>query len=117
MTDEQRLKELRTKKGLSQYRLSQLSGVTQSYISKYERGDSCVSFELLKKLLPHLGVSVSEFLSETDHQVDQSGAILEFPKLDEKKEALLRKVIADVQDLEYEGLVAVDALVRGLKEK
>ena len=66
MTYSERLKMLRIQKGLSQYRLAKLSGVSQTYISKYELGERNVGLPIIQKLLPHLGISVADFLSETD---------------------------------------------------
>ena len=66
MKNGEKLRRLRENMGISQYRLAKLSGADQSGISKYERGDRNVGLEVLQKICPVLGVSVSEFLDETD---------------------------------------------------
>ena len=66
MTHSERLKLIREQKGFSQYRLAKLSGVSQAYISKYERGANSVGLSALEKVCPALGISVADFLSETD---------------------------------------------------
>lgn len=57
-----RFQKLRNAKGISVYRLSKESDVSENYIHKIERGESQPSVYILKKLLSHLGVSVAEFL-------------------------------------------------------
>ena len=64
VTNEERLKAIREEKGISQYKLSKLSGVTQAHISNYERGERKAGLAILQKVCPVLGVTVSDFLSE-----------------------------------------------------
>ena len=116
MTYSERLKILREEKGLSQYRLAKLSGVSQTYISKYELGERNVGLTIIEKLLPHLGISVAEFLSD-GFQRNRDDTIEPLPENDEKKEALLGKVIADVQDLDFQQLEMADSYIQFLKGK
>jgi transcriptional regulator with XRE-family HTH domain len=59
--DVTKLKELRIDKGLSQNRLAQLSGVSQTAIWKIERGGGA-NASTLKKLADVLGVRASELV-------------------------------------------------------
>ena len=113
----QRIRELRKEKKVSQIDLAKKAGVSQGAISFYERDENVPSSDILQKICVALGISVAEFLAETPTRVYKDGTIEPLPPDDEKKEALLDKVISDVQDLEYDGLVAVDALIRGLLNK
>ena len=62
-----RLKEIRTAKGLSQYRLAKITGITQTYISKMERNDQkSAGYEVLKKLSLALGVSIEELMESKE---------------------------------------------------
>ena len=61
-----RLNALRAEKGMSQYRLSKLSGVAQSMISGIESGDKNPTVETLAQLCNALGVTLAEFFSPAD---------------------------------------------------
>ncbi len=60
-----RLKEIRKTKDVSVYRLSQLSGVSETHIRDLERGDRNPSIDTLYKLSVPLGISLPELLNET----------------------------------------------------
>lgn len=59
-----RLKQIRIAKGLSQKRLSELSGVTQGYISDIESGASEPTVRILRKLAKALDTSITELIDE-----------------------------------------------------
>jgi transcriptional regulator with XRE-family HTH domain len=61
--DVDKLKELRVDQGLSQNRLAQLAGVSQTAIWKIERGGGA-NASTLKKLGDVLGVRASELMQE-----------------------------------------------------
>ena len=61
-----RLKDVRTSKDMSVYKLSQLSGVSETHIRDLERGDRNPSFDTLSKLAKPLGLSLSELFNEND---------------------------------------------------
>lgn len=61
-----RLKEVRTSKDMSVYKLSQLSGVSETHIRDLERGDRNPSFDTLSRLAKPMGLSLSELFNETD---------------------------------------------------
>ena len=62
-----RLKNLRTAKKVSVYRLSQLSGVSETHIRDLERGDRNPSIDTISKLATAMGLSLPELLNETDN--------------------------------------------------
>lgn len=59
----QRIKELRTKKGLTQDQLTEKLNVGQRTLSKIERGNAFVSAETLAKLLTALDVGIDELFN------------------------------------------------------
>ena len=69
-----RLKELRTKKGLSQTELAKFVGVTPSNISQVESNQIYPSLPSLIKIAEILSVEVSSFLKELD--IDNNGGVI-----------------------------------------
>ncbi len=59
-----KLKDLRKRRGLTQQQLSELSGVSQQYISDIETGDVEGSLTVLRKLAKALDVSVTKLIEE-----------------------------------------------------
>jgi transcriptional regulator with XRE-family HTH domain len=72
MTFNERLKELREAKGLTQVQLANLSGISSRMIQKYEK-DSRPQYDTVIKLSKALEISVSELLGEKDDLVAQAG--------------------------------------------
>ncbi|AKX95668.1 transcriptional regulator [Moorella thermoacetica] len=64
MTLGNRLKELREKHHLTQYRLAKLSGVSQSHISEIESGDKEPTTGTLMKICSAMGLTLAEFFTE-----------------------------------------------------
>ena len=64
-----RIRELRVKHGLSQEKLSELSGISSRHISEMERGESNPSFQVMEQLTFALGVSMKEFF-DFEHHAD-----------------------------------------------
>lgn len=60
-----RIRDVRKAKDISVYKLSQLSGVSETHIRDLERGDKNPSLDTLSKLVAPLGISLSELLNET----------------------------------------------------
>lgn len=56
------VKEIRTKKGLSQEELASLSGVHRTYIGMIERAEKNITLENIKKIALGLGVSIEELM-------------------------------------------------------
>jgi len=59
-----KLKDLRKRRGLTQQQLSELSGVSQQYISDIETGDVEGSLTVLRKLAKALDVPVTKLIEE-----------------------------------------------------
>lgn len=57
------LKELRKEKGLTQEQLSELLGVTNRSVSRWENGVNMPDFDLVIELVNYFDVSVEEFLN------------------------------------------------------
>ena len=63
------LTEMRSKCGLSQYRLSKLSGVSQPHISDIESGKKSPTLAVLEKLANAMKITVSQLISGCDDEV------------------------------------------------
>ena len=61
----QRITELRTRRGWSEYQLSERSGVPQSTISSWYQKSYTPSIASLEKICAAFGVSLSQFFAET----------------------------------------------------
>ena len=85
------LKELRKEKGLTQEQLSELLGVTNRSVSRWENGVNMPDFDLVIELTNYFGVSVEEFLNgeRKNSQVERGK---ETPMNDKKTEETLLKV-------------------------
>lgn len=57
------LKELRKEKGLTQEQLSEILGVTNRSISRWENGVNMPDFDLVIEIANYFGVSIDEFLN------------------------------------------------------
>lgn len=66
-----RLKQLRTRQGLSQRQLARNSGVSNATISLIEHGRTDPSMGLLKRVLDAMGVSFAEFFASDTRQSEQ----------------------------------------------
>lgn len=89
-----RIKELRTEKGLSMYRITQLTGISGHHIKGIEDGTRQPTIETLQKLLAPLGVSMAELFNDSGeafYLTDKEKKLMEnFRALDEEKaDALL----------------------------
>ena len=61
-----RLKKIRNAKGYSVYKLSQLSGMSETHIRDLERGDRNPSLDTIYRIADILGLTLSEFLNENE---------------------------------------------------
>lgn len=61
-----RFQELRKAKGISVYKLSKLSEVSENYIHAIEKGGNQPSVEIIERLLVHLGTNLSEFFNDSE---------------------------------------------------
>ena len=69
----ERLKQLRTEKGLTQPQFAQAAGIEQSYLSKLENDKSVPSAEMFSTILAGLGVNEAGFLHAVDPEVMATG--------------------------------------------
>lgn len=60
----ERIRNIRKSKGLSIYKLSQDTGISQNHISDLELGRRKPSVETLKRLIIPLGITLSELFNE-----------------------------------------------------
>lgn len=65
----ERLKQIRTEKGLTQPQFAQLAGIEQSYLSKLENDKSVPSAEMFGTILSGLEMDEATFLKEVDKEV------------------------------------------------
>lgn len=89
-----KIREIRTAKGLSMYRLTQVTGISGHHIKGIEEGTRQPTIDTLQKLLVPLGISMAELFSEeTDstYLTEKERTLIEnFRTLDkEKADALL----------------------------
>lgn len=69
MRNNNRIKFIRNRKGMTQEELANEVGVDRSLISKLETGESEGSLSTLRKIADVLEVALAELLGETDEQV------------------------------------------------
>ena len=62
----QRLKELRTKRNLTQTRLAELMGISPRVYSRWETGDGTPHFDTIVRLADTLGVTLDELAGRKD---------------------------------------------------
>ena len=92
-----RLQDIRQKKQISVYRLSQDTGISTSHINSIERGEKHPSVETLCRLIKPLGISMSEFFNEENtiaYLNDDEKEIVEFYRTmpNDSADALLQLV-------------------------
>lgn len=92
-----RLRSIRKSKELSVYRLADLTDISQNHIHRIEKGQSETTIPTLEKLLKPLGVSFSEFFSDSFDVLyvseDERELVQEFRRLnDARKETILRLI-------------------------
>lgn len=67
MTAMEKIRKLRTAKGLTIYKLSKETGITQNHISDLECGRRNPSLDTLRRLIVPLGISLSELFCEDEN--------------------------------------------------
>jgi len=65
----ERLKQIRTEKGLTQPQFAQMAGIEQSYLSKLENDKSVPSADMFSTIVSGLGMDEATFLEEVDKDV------------------------------------------------
>ncbi len=90
------------KRGVSKYRLSQLSGISQSSLGRIIARESIPSLITLEKICTALGVTLSQFFREDKYQ-DMTGS--------------QREILDIWDDLNSEEQNVVLAMLRGLQKR
>lgn len=83
-----RIKDLRMEQGLSTNRLSNMAGLSQSYVRKLEKGESKPTVESLELLCQALGITLEDFVAYKEKSLLQLRAI---------------KIIGELSDVQLEG--------------
>lgn len=65
------IKYMRTKKGLSQFQLAQILNISQQNISRYEKNQRIISFDLIEKIAKECDYEIN-FLSKKNNDVVNS---------------------------------------------
>lgn len=89
-----KIKDIRTSKGLSMYRITQITGISGHHVKGIEDGTRQPTIETLQKLLIPLGITLAELFStdsSSTYLSDKERTLIEnFRSLNmEKAEALL----------------------------
>ena len=58
----ERLRQVRSKKGISQEKLAERAGLHRTYVSSVERGERNISLVNIEKLAEALGVSLKDLM-------------------------------------------------------
>lgn len=96
-----RIKELREAQGLSTNRLSNMAGLSQSYVRKLEKGESRPTVESLELLCHALGITLEDFVTYKDKSTAQLRAIKIIGELSDKQlEGFCRLMGADSDSIE-----------------
>ena len=83
-----RIRELRMARGLSTNKLSNMAGLSQSYVRKLEKGECKPTVESLELLCQALGITFEDFVAYKDMSLLQLQAI---------------KIIGELNDVQLEG--------------
>lgn len=91
----ERLKRARKIKNISVYKLSQITGVSETHIRDLERGDRNPSFDTLSRLVKPLGLSLADMFKESEdvsYLSNDEKALVECYRMlsKDKEEALLK---------------------------
>lgn len=99
------LKDRRKEIGLSQRQLSELSGVSNTEISRLESGyRQNPSPKILKAIAPYLGVSYSDLLKEAgyiDESIDEEALSLNIQKATDINLSPIFNDLKDVQNIDF----------------
>ena len=68
------LRETRTAAGVTQVQLAKMLGQSQSFVSKYENGDSRLDILQLRTVCETLGLSLADFVARLEERLKPAGA-------------------------------------------
>lgn len=99
----ERIDNLCKQHNISKYRLSQLTGISQSAFSKMTRQQSSLSLETIQRICNAFGISMAQFFSEAEEFPDltmqQQKLLHLWALLDEKKRNYALLMIEKMIDL------------------
>ncbi len=99
----ERIDDLCRQHHMSKYRLSQITGISQSAFSKMARQQSSLSLETIQRICDALGISLAQFFSESEEYPDltqqQKQLLFFWSLLDEKKRNYTLLMIEKLRDL------------------
>ncbi len=99
----ERIDELCRQHDISKYRLSQITGISQSAFSKMARQQSTLSLETIQRICDALGISMAQFFAEADEYPDltvqQKQLLHSWISLDEKKRAYALLMLEKLTEL------------------
>lgn len=88
-----RIKKIRISKGLSMYRITQITGISGHHIKGIEEGTRQPTIDTLQKLLVPLGISMAELFNEESksyYLTEKEQTLIEnFRTLDKEKSDIL----------------------------
>lgn len=91
----EKIKKLREEKGLTKNALANLAGVSPTYIYQLENGEKCPTVEYLGYICWGLGISLSEFFSESESENESKES--EINSLTNEQKALLNAFLKSVK--------------------
>lgn len=103
-----RIDELCRLHNMSKYRLSQITGISQSAFSKMARQQTSLSIETIHRICDAFGISMAQFFSESDEYPDltlqQKHLLYYWGKMDKKKQEyilLMTKKLYELGDINH----------------
>jgi transcriptional regulator with XRE-family HTH domain len=112
----EKFRELCEKKGVTAYKISQETGITQSTFSDWKNGRSVPKQDKLKKIADYFGVDVGFFYddNETRYYVDDETKRIAQEIFDNKE---LRLLFDAAKDASSDDLKTVHTMLMALKSK
>jgi len=134
MEIEKKIIQLRMHKGWSKYKLGQVSGISQSSLSRIESGKVKPGYDMLIKIANALGVSMAEFddnpmpivpASNLTEVEDQTSLPWErkagWERIKTKREAeqheQLDELLTEIKNLSFAARAALLVLIKEMKKK
>lgn len=99
----ERIKELCTKKNMSQYELAKRAGMTQSSISTLLNKGNVPRITTLEKVCKGFGITLAQFFAEDEKYPDLSEEQLRvlntWQKLSVKEKAAIEKIVSSILEM------------------
>ena len=76
----ERIKKLRENNNLTQKELANALGITQSALSKYEKGERLIKLQFIKRLSEYFGVTEGEIIGKKEKAYSLPTHILNYAK-------------------------------------